>query len=87
MGGRVLKDGRRYTGNWIRQIRLYLRQGTAFVMAKEMIDQVGCEVAILHPGMINLLHGLFLHPGITTVVGKDLAMREKREEAIRQLDG
>jgi hypothetical protein len=37
--------------------------------------------------MINLLHGLFLHQGITTVVGKDLARQERREEAIRQLDG
>jgi hypothetical protein len=42
-----------------------------------------CRVVKLKRGMINLLHGLFLHQGITRVVGKDL---EKREEAIRQLD-
>jgi transposase len=120
----------------------------AFVMAKEMIVRVGCEVVILHPGklaliygsmkktdkedslkpariieqfrdeqlpkvalpsdremrrrkliaahsrvvkyrtqMINVLHGLFLHQGITTVVRKDLATQERREEAIRQLTG
>jgi DNA mismatch repair protein MutS2 len=35
--------------------------------------------------MINLLHGLFLHQGITTVVRKDLATKENREEAVKQL--
>jgi transposase len=120
----------------------------AFVMAKEMIAQAGCEVVVLHPGklaliygsmkktdkedslklariieqfrddqlpkvalpsgqemrrrkliaahsrvvkyrtaMINLLHGLFLHQGITTIVRKDLATKEKRDAAVRQLSG
>jgi transposase len=120
----------------------------AFVMAKEMIVRVGCEVVIPHPGkpaliygsmkkrdkedslklariigqfrdeqlpkvalpgdqemrrrkliaaharvvkyrtrMINLLHGLFPRQGITTIVRKDLARREEREEAIQRLSG
>jgi transposase len=37
--------------------------------------------------MINLLHGLFVHQGITTVVKKDLATKTKREEAVKQLTG
>ncbi|GHV35157.1 IS110 family transposase [Spirochaetia bacterium] len=37
--------------------------------------------------MINMLHGLFLHQGITTVVRKDLATKENREEAVKQLTG
>jgi transposase len=120
----------------------------AFIMAKEILAQVGCEVVVLNPGKlaliygsmkktdkedslklariieqfrdeqvpsvplpsdqemqrrklitshsravklrtqaINLLHGLFLHQGITTVVRKDLATRENREEAVKQLTG
>jgi transposase len=120
----------------------------AFIMAKEILAQVGCEVVVLNAGklaliygsmkktdkedslklariieqfrdeqlpsvpvpsdqemrrrkliagqqravklrtqMINTLHGLFLHQGITTVVKKDLATKENREEAIKQLTG
>jgi transposase len=120
----------------------------AFIMAKEIIDQVGCEVVVLNAGklalihesmkktdkedalklariieqfrddqlpsvpmpsdkemrrrklihshkravkqvvqMINLLHGLFVHQGITTVVKKDLSRKERRDEAVKQLSG
>jgi transposase len=38
-------------------------------------------------GMINLLHGLFVHQGITTVVKKDLATAEKRKETVKRLEG
>jgi transposase len=37
--------------------------------------------------MINLLHGLFVHQGITTVRKKDLAAKGKREAAVKQLGG
>jgi transposase len=37
--------------------------------------------------MINLLHGLFVHQGITTIVKKDLATKEHRERAVKQLSG
>jgi transposase len=37
--------------------------------------------------MINELHGLFVHQGITTVVKKDLAEKENREETVRALKG
>jgi transposase len=37
--------------------------------------------------MINLLHGLFVHQGITTIVKKDLATKEKREAAVKELTG
>jgi transposase len=37
--------------------------------------------------MVNELHSLFLHQGITTVVRKDLATKENREEAVKQLGG
>jgi transposase len=120
----------------------------AFIMAFEIIAQVGCEVAILNAGklaliygsmkktdkedalklarileqfradqlplvplpseaemrrrkligghkraaelrtkMINELHGLFVHQGITTVVKKDLAEKENREQAVQALIG
>jgi transposase len=120
----------------------------AFIMAYEIIKQVGCEVAVLNAGtlamiygsmkktdkedalklariieqfradqlplvplpsetemrrrkligghkravelrtkMINELHGLFVHQGITTVVKKDLAEQENREGAVKALSG
>ncbi|MFP3040988.1 IS110 family transposase [Treponema primitia] len=120
----------------------------AFIMAKEILAQVGCEVVVLNASrlaliygsmkktdkedslklariieqfrddqlpsvplpsdqemrrrkliashsravklrtqMINTLHGLFLHQGITTVVAKDLATTENREAAVKQLTG
>lgn len=37
--------------------------------------------------MINLLHGLFVHQGITTIVKKDLATKDRREEAVKVLSG
>ena len=37
--------------------------------------------------MVNLLHGLFVHQGITTIVKKELATKEKREEAVQQFSG
>jgi transposase len=36
---------------------------------------------------INRLHALFVHQGITTVVRKDLATKERREAAVGQLAG
>ena len=36
---------------------------------------------------LNLLHGIFLHQGITTIVKKDLATKENRDEAAKQLTG
>jgi hypothetical protein len=33
--------------------------------------------------MVNLLRGLFVHQGITTIVKKDLATKERREEAVK----
>jgi transposase len=36
---------------------------------------------------INLLHGLFLQQGITTIVKKDLATKEKRDGAVKRLTG
>jgi hypothetical protein len=35
--------------------------------------------------MINLFHGLFLHQGIITEVGKDLVRREEVEWAEREI--
>jgi transposase len=37
--------------------------------------------------MVNLLHGLFLHLGITKITRKDLKNQENREAAIQQLSG
>jgi transposase len=37
--------------------------------------------------MINLVHGLFVHQGITTVSKKELAEKESRETAVKMLDG
>jgi transposase len=34
---------------------------------------------------INLLHGLFLHQGITDITKKDLAKKKNRDETIKQL--
>jgi transposase len=120
----------------------------AFIMAKEILEQAGCEVVVLNAGklaliygsmkktdkedalklariveqfreeqlpvvplpseremrrrkliqshtravkmrvqMINLVHGLFVHQGITTVGKKELAEKEKRETAVKMLDG
>jgi transposase len=120
----------------------------AFMMAKEIMEQAGCEVVVLNAGklaliygsmkktdkedalklariveqfreeqlplvplpseremrrrkliqshkravklrvqMINLLHGLFVHQGITTVNRKDLVERESRERAVKLLSG
>jgi transposase len=120
----------------------------AFIMATEIIERAGCEVAVLNAGklaliygsmkktdkedalklariveqfreeqlpvvplpggremrrrkliqshkravkmrvqMINLVHGLFVHQGITTVSKKDLAEKERRETAVKKLDG
>jgi transposase len=120
----------------------------AFIMAKEIIEQAGCEVVVLNAGklamiygsmkktdkedalklariiqqfredqlpsvplpseqemrrrklihshkravkqvvqMRNLLHGLFVHQGITTVTKKDLARKESRETAVKLLTG
>jgi transposase len=120
----------------------------AFMMAKEIMEQVGCEVVVLNAGklaliygsmkktdkedalklarileqfreeqlpvvplpseremrrrkliqshkravklrvqMINLLHGLFVHQGITTVSKKDLAEKESRQTAVKMLGG
>jgi len=120
----------------------------AFIMAWEIIEQVGCEVVVLNAGklaliygsmkktdkedslklariveqfrgdqlpsvplpseaemrrrklihshkravklrtqMINTLHGLFVHQGITTVAKKDLAEQEKRKDAVKGLSG
>jgi transposase len=120
----------------------------AFIMAKEIIDQAGCEVVVLNAGklamiygsmkktdkedalklariieqfrddqlpsvplpsgqemrrrklihshkravklvvqMINLVHGLFVHQGITTITKKNLAGKEAREEAVKLLSG
>jgi transposase len=36
---------------------------------------------------INRLHGLFVQAGVTTVVKKDLARRERRKETVRRLSG
>jgi transposase len=36
---------------------------------------------------VNRLHALFVHVGITTVVKKDLATAERREEAVKALTG
>jgi transposase len=41
----------------------------------------------LRTKIINELHGLFMHQGIMTVVTKDLAGKESREEAIKVLTG
>jgi transposase len=41
----------------------------------------------LRTKMLNELHGLFVHQGITTVVKKDLAEKEHREQAVRTLKG
>ncbi|MDR1306692.1 MAG: transposase, partial [Treponema sp.] len=120
----------------------------AFMMAKEIIEQVGCEVVVLNAGklaliygsmkktdkedalklarigeqfraeqlpvvplpreqemrrrkliqshkravkmrvqMINLVHGLFVHQGITTVSKKELSEKGSRETAVRMLRG
>jgi transposase len=120
----------------------------AFIMAWEIVEQVGCEVVVLNAGklaliygsmkktdkedslklariveqfrddqlpsvplpnerelrrrklicghrrvvrlrvqMINTLHGLFVHQGITTMKKKDLAERESRETAMKMLSG
>ncbi|MDR0642090.1 MAG: IS110 family transposase [Treponema sp.] len=120
----------------------------AFMMAKEIMERVGCEVAVLNAGklaliygsmkktdkedalklarileqfregqlplvplpseeemrrrkliqshkravklrvqMVNLLHGLFVHQGITTVNKKDLAEKESRETVVKLLGG
>ncbi|GMO38325.1 MAG: IS110 family transposase [Termitinemataceae bacterium] len=120
----------------------------AFEIAKEIIQQVGCEVVVLNPSKLaliygsmkktdkedelklariiemmkdellpivpipsdkemrrrkliaadsrakrdrvrklNLLHGLFLHQGITTIVKKDLATKINRDEVVKQLTG
>jgi transposase len=37
--------------------------------------------------MINLLHGLFVHQGITTITRKDLATKGRREATVQQLSG
>jgi transposase len=37
--------------------------------------------------MINLVHGLFVHQGITTVSKKDLSEKGSRETAVRMLRG
>jgi hypothetical protein len=37
--------------------------------------------------MINLLHGLFVHQGVTRVVKKVPSRPGQREEAIQQLSG
>ena len=37
--------------------------------------------------MINFLHAMFLHQGHTTIVKKDLATAEKRQEAVKLLTG
>jgi transposase len=120
----------------------------AFMIAKEIMERVGCEVVVLNAGklaliyglmkktdkedalkiariveqfreeqlpvvplpseremrrrkliqshkravkmrvqMINLVHGLFVHQGITTVRRKDLAEKESRETAVKMLSG
>jgi transposase len=120
----------------------------AFIMAKEMKEQAGCEVVVLNSGKLALIYGsmkktdkedslklahiieqlrdeqlpsvplpseqeikrrkliasrqravkqrtqmimelfcLFMHLGITTMVRKDLASWENREEAVKQLVG
>jgi transposase len=41
----------------------------------------------LRTQMVNLLHGLFLHQGITTITRKDLETKESREAAVQQLSG
>jgi transposase len=37
--------------------------------------------------MINLLHGMFMHRGITTIVKKDLSTKERREAVVGLLSG
>jgi transposase len=37
--------------------------------------------------MLNVLHGVFLRQGITTITKKDLATKERREAAVIQLNG
>jgi transposase len=41
----------------------------------------------LRTQMINELHGLFVHQGITTVVKKDLSTAEKRAQTVALLNG
>ena len=53
---------------------------------RETISNYGREVQN-RTRLINNLHSLFVKQGITTIVKKDLATAEKREEAIKLLTG
>jgi transposase len=56
-------------------------------MRRRKLIQSHKRAVKLRVQMINLLHGLFVHQGITTVSKKELAERERRETAVRMLSG
>jgi transposase len=56
-------------------------------MRRRKLIQSHKRAVKLRVQMINLLHGLFVHQGITTVNKKDLAERESRETVVKMLSG
>jgi transposase len=58
MSKQARKGGKSFMKNYCRPTGWQKRCGNlAFIMAKEIVAQVGCEVVVLNPGKLALIYG------------------------------